>query len=122
MSNPKQKVLNITRLFNHGPSPFRTCQWPHGEPATKEQFDRENPKGYFEWTVGKHQVYFRTSIWAGMGTVAVTGSLTSNIDPKFVSIDLNLYYLYSTKRIMEYLAHRILELNYSNTLWCQNQY
>ena len=36
MSNPKQKVLNITRLFNHGPSPFRTCQWPHGEPATKE--------------------------------------------------------------------------------------
>lgn len=36
MSNTKQKVLNITRLFNHGPSPFRTCQWPHGEPATKE--------------------------------------------------------------------------------------
>jgi len=36
MTNTKQKVLNITRLFNHGPSPFRTCQWPFGEPATKE--------------------------------------------------------------------------------------
>ena len=36
MSTPKEKVLNITRLFNHGPSPFRTCQWPHGEPGTEE--------------------------------------------------------------------------------------
>ena len=36
MSAAKEKVLNITRLFNHGPSPFRTCQWPYGEPGTKE--------------------------------------------------------------------------------------
>ena len=36
MSNTKQKILNITRLFNHGPSPFRTCQWPSGEPGTKD--------------------------------------------------------------------------------------
>ena len=36
MSGTKEKVLNITRLFNHGPSPFRTCQWPFGEPGTKE--------------------------------------------------------------------------------------
>ena len=35
MTDTKTKILNITRLFNHGPSPFRTCQWPHGEPGTK---------------------------------------------------------------------------------------
>ncbi len=36
MSDTKQRTLNIKRLFNHGPSPFRTCQWPFGEPGTKE--------------------------------------------------------------------------------------
>ena len=36
MNDTKQKILNIKRLFNHGPSPFRTCQWPFGEPGTKE--------------------------------------------------------------------------------------
>lgn len=36
MSKRQQQVLDIKRLFNHGPSPFRTCQWPFGEPGTKE--------------------------------------------------------------------------------------
>lgn len=34
MDNSQRGTLPISRLFNHGPSPFRTCQWPHGEPGT----------------------------------------------------------------------------------------
>lgn len=36
MTNTKHKIMNIKRLFNHGPSPFRTCQWPFGEPGKKD--------------------------------------------------------------------------------------
>jgi hypothetical protein len=56
-----------------------------GEPATKEQFDRENPKGYFEWAEGRHQVFFGAAVTAEMGPVAGAGYVSSNVDPKFVS-------------------------------------
>ena len=33
MSQKQRNTLSIARLFNHGPSPYRTCQWPFGEPG-----------------------------------------------------------------------------------------
>lgn len=33
MSEKQRNTLSIARLFNHGPSPYRTCQWPIGEPG-----------------------------------------------------------------------------------------
>ncbi len=36
MSTPKSRSGNVTRMFNHSPSPYRLCQWPFGEPGTEE--------------------------------------------------------------------------------------
>ena len=36
MTRPKPKAANVSRFMNHTPSPYRTCQWPYGDPGTEE--------------------------------------------------------------------------------------
>jgi hypothetical protein len=65
----------------------------NGDPSTKQQFDRENPKGYFEWQPGKFPNARPAVVSCQFSANATVAMAYTNIAPKNIrSLRVQLLY------------------------------